>query len=327
MFNLNEKNVSPQRREYIARINRALDYIETRLAEPLTLAEIASTANFSEFHFARLFKAFIGESLYQYVLRLRMERSALALCKRQEQSVMEIGFDYGYTSPSAFSKAFKSFFGVSPSEWRENPIFSKNGKENSKNDECSAQKSYNIARVINAVSTKQIWSLKMENNSLAVKVEVRYVEAMKVAYVRHIGPYKGDEKLFEGLFGKLFGWAGPRGMIRFPETKMLTIYHDNPELVEDDKLRISVCITVPDSAKADGEIGIMNIPEGKYAVADFEILPTQYGDAWEAVYSGWLPESGYVPDDRLCFEMYHNDPKTHPDGKHIVSIFAPVKPL
>jgi AraC family transcriptional regulator len=71
----------------------------------------------------------------------------------------------------------------------------------------------------------------------------------------------------------------------------------------------------------------MEIPGGKYAVAKFEILPNQYADAWNMVYGGWLPQSGYQPDDRPCFELYLNDPKTHPEGKHIFEIYAPVKPL
>lgn len=45
------------------------------------------------------------------------------------------------------------------------------------------------------------------------------------------------------------------------------------------------------------------------------------------MYAGWSPESGYQPDDRPAFELYLNDPKEHPEGKHIVEICAPVKPL
>ncbi len=77
-----------------------------------------------------------------------------------------------------------------------------------------------------------------------IQVEVKEMTELTVAYVRHIGPYKGDAGLFEGLFQKLITWAGPRGLLRFPETQMLAVYHDNPEITDEDKLRISVCITV-----------------------------------------------------------------------------------
>ena len=46
----------------------------------------------------------------------------------------------------------------------------------------------------------------------------------------------------------------------------------------------------------------------------------------DAVYAGWRPDSGFQPDDRPCFEIYHNDPRQHPEGKGIVDIGIPVKP-
>jgi len=51
-----------------------------------------------------------------------------------------------------------------------------------------------------------------------------------------------------------------------------------------------------------GEIGKAVIAAGKNAVAHFEIKSDQFTEAWNAVYGGWLPESGYQPDDRPCFE-------------------------
>lgn len=55
--------------------------------------------------------------------------------------------------------------------------------------------------------------------SLNKSVEVRELPATTVAYIRHIGPYKGDSKLFERLFNKLFTWAGPRGLVQQPGMK------------------------------------------------------------------------------------------------------------
>lgn len=158
-------------------------------------------------------------------------------------------------------------------------------------------------------------------------VVVKEIPEIQVAYVRHIGSYSGNNDLFQGLFGKLMSWAGPRGLIRFPETKMLTIYYDDPSITEESKLRVDVCISVPKGTPTEGDIGTMTIPAGKDAVATFEITQDQFGDAWNAVYGQWIQQSGYVPDDRPCYEVYLNDPKTHPEGKFIVEIHAPVKPL
>ncbi len=167
----------------------------------------------------------------------------------------------------------------------------------------------------------------MKNKSMDLNIEVKEMPEMHVAYVRHIGPYKGDIELFGRLFNKLMAWAGPRGIIRFPETKMLTAYYDNPDITDESKLRVDACITVPADTKVSGEIGKATIPGGKYAVAHFELNQDQYAEAWEAVYSRWLPGSGFQPEGCPSYELYHNDPKQHPEGKCIVDICIGVKPL
>jgi len=164
-----------------------------------------------------------------------------------------------------------------------------------------------------------------EKSKLTADIEIKDLPEMNLACVRHVGPYKGNEALFKKLFTDVFNWAGPRGLVRFPETRAISVYHDNPETTEESKSRISVGITVPEDAEVDGEISKMKIGGGKFAVARFEINPDQYEDAWNAV-KDWFQESEFEPDDRLCFENYLNNPGEHPEGKHIVEICAPVKP-
>ena len=81
------------------------------------------------------------------------------------------------------------------------------------------------------------------NEKKELKVEVKDIASMHVAYIRHIGPYKGDTALFARLFGQLMKWAGPRGLLKFPETKVMAVYHDNPDITDESKLRTSACIT------------------------------------------------------------------------------------
>ena len=159
------------------------------------------------------------------------------------------------------------------------------------------------------------------------KIEVKELDEMDVAYVRHIGPYKQAAHLFEDLFNKLCTWAGPRGFLQQPDVKFLSVYHDNPGVTDESKLRLSVCLTVPEDAKIDGDIGTMKISGGKYAVGHFEIDVDQYEDAWDFMFGSWLPDSGYQPADRPAFEMCFNDPDKHPQKKHIIDICIPVEPL
>ncbi len=156
-----------------------------------------------------------------------------------------------------------------------------------------------------------------------LQVEVKELPGLNVAYVRHIGPYPG----IGAAFGKLMDWAGPRRLLGAPGANLLAVYHDNPDITEADKLRISVCVTVPEGTKPEGEIGVMRVDGGPYAVATFELDASEFGAAWNWLMGTWFPSSGYQPDDRHCFEVCLNDPAQHPQKKFRVEIWEPVRPL
>lgn len=329
MLDLRQKYL---REEYTARINRVIDYIEANISRDLSLNELATVAHFSPFHFHRIFSGMVGETLNGFIKRLRIEKAATMLMHNTKKSITEIAFECGFSSSSTFSRIFQETFQMSASEWRASKYLknSKNGKPDSKEGKPvgNIQQDFDVYSFYTDSMKKQMWRVEMKaNKELITSIEVKDIPEMHVAYIRHIGPYAGDEQLFGNLFNRLCTWAGPRGLLRFPETKFITIYHDNPDITNETKLRTDVCITVPPDAQVDGEIGKATIPAGKYAIAHFEITPDKYGDAWNAVYGGWLPESGYQPDDRPCFELYLGDPKEHPEGKHVVDIYAPVKPM
>lgn len=320
------------RQEYISRINRVIDFIEQNLHEELSLEKLADVSNFSRFHFHRIFKTFVGETLNQFINRVRIEKAASQLIINPRKSITEIALDCGYSGSAAFSRSFKEIYKMSPSQWRAGGFIqeSKNCKTESKSCEANGNKwkEFDISSFyIDDVTFNQKWRIKMKDEK-QIQVEVKEMPEMNVAYVRHIGPYAGDAVLFENLFKKLMNWAGPRNLLRFPETLCMSVYHDNPKITDEGQLRLSVCITVPEDTQVDGEIGKMKISGGKFAVGRFELTNSnEYEGAWNALIGGWLPESGYQLDDRLSYELYHNDPKEHPEGKHIVDICVPVKPL
>jgi AraC family transcriptional regulator len=319
------------REEYTARVNRVIDYIEANIGKELSLNELADVAQFSPFHFHRIFSSIAGETLNDFIQRIRIEKAAAKLLANPRKSVTEIGLECGFSGSSTFARAFKEVYKMSASEWRAQGRLqnSKNSKMDSKDSQTVSNtgKDFNIHTSYTQGTIKQIWRMNMKNSQMQLNIEVKELPELHVAYVRHIGPYKGNPELFGRLFGKLMAWAGPRGLIRFPETKMLTAYYDNPDITDDNKLRVDACITIPPDTEVSGEIGKATIPGGKYAVAHFEISQDQYSDAWEAVYGRWLPESGFQPEGCPSYELYLNDPKQHPQGKQIVDICLPVKPL
>ena len=317
------------RAEYTARINRVVDHIEANLHRRLTLGELARVASFSPYHFHRVFSAMVGETLNQYIGRLRVEKAAMQLTANPHTSITEIALDCGYSGSAAFSRAFRDAFDMTPSQWRaggdEQRKICKTESKDRQTLRNAGKAILDATFNIDGRTYTPSWRIQMSELG-KVNIEVKELEPQNVAYVRHVGPYAGKEAVFEEMFNKLFMWAGPRGLVG-PDTRVLSVYHDDPDVTYEDKLRTSGCITVPEGTEVAGEIGQMTVAGGQYAVARFEITTNRYGAAWDMLMGQWMPESGYQPDDRQCYELYHNNPKEHPEGKQIVDICVPVKPL
>ncbi|MEL7532261.1 MAG: AraC family transcriptional regulator [Bacteroidota bacterium] len=324
--------MSAHREDYQGRINRVMDYIDQHLSESLDLDTLAAEANFSRFHFHRIFRAMVGEAVNQYVQRVKIEKAATLLIHQPKSSITEIALQCGFSSSATFARAFKDAFEMSASEWRNggNTAHSKNRKTDSKTGQQEGKDGkatrYKVAYLGGVFSNHLQWNI-MKNQVEIAKVEIKELPAMEIAYVRHVGPYNGRSELFAGMMNQLIQWGAPRGLVNFPQTQMLSVYHDDPAITDEAQLRLTVGMSVPADTKAEGEIGRMATPAGKYAVAHFEIDGDAYEEAWSAVYQQWLPDSGYQPADGPSLELYLNNPETHPEKKHIVEICVPVKPM
>lgn len=339
--------------EYQSRINRVMDYIEANLAETHTLEQLAHVALFSKYHFHRIFQAMTGETPFQFLTRLRVEKAASLLLYSPSLTISEIGYQCGFSTPALFSRTFRQFFTVSPGQWRKKgtnghyetppPSFDQNtgnkdgkvrnngfpGGNPGQSDRNFRQIHRNEGQTRGDISmyicpeTKTLkWRTNMELNK---SMEVKKLPTMTVAYIRHTGPYQGNSPLFGKLIGELCTWAGPRGLLQHNDMGIIIIYHDDPKVTEQEKLRMSVSIKVAPDTKVDGKIGKMEVPAGTYAVGRFEVGETEFGQAWEWLYGTWLPQSGYQPDDGPCFEVYPEEGK--PGEKFKVDLCVPVKPL
>src|SRR5580658_5169507 len=103
--------------EYAQRINRVIDYLRVNLDRQVKLKELAKVACLSEFHFHRIFGAVSGETLNNFTNRLRLEKAA-RLLTFSDQSLTDIALDCGFSSSATFSRAFRSGYETSPSQFR-----------------------------------------------------------------------------------------------------------------------------------------------------------------------------------------------------------------
>src|SRR5439155_27289452 len=104
--------------EYTARMHRVLQHIDDHLDEQLELDTLAAVANFSQFHFHRLFTAWMGETLGDYTRRRRLEVAAQRLVAQPPLPVLHVAMSIGFGSTEAFARAFKARFGSAPTVWQ-----------------------------------------------------------------------------------------------------------------------------------------------------------------------------------------------------------------
>lgn len=302
--------------QYISKIHMIQDYIEDHLDEELTIELLADIANFSPFYFHRLFKQIVNERLYSYIQRQRLEKAGFLLVANTEMAVSEIALSVGFSNQASFAKAFKKYYGVTATEYRK----SKNGQTENKHGKV---KDSNLR-----YNHHEAYLDGTEKSDLIKPQEIKICNHVdkEVIYVRHTGYYKGDSDLFAELFNKLYKWAFARDLIN-KDTEWIVIYHDNNDSTEDDKLRMSVCMTISSQIKVDKEIGKRIISGGKYAVGRFELFEAEYQMAWNYMMLEWLPHSGFKPDDRLAYELYPTNIESDVKDKRVVDIYIPIVPL
>lgn len=294
--------------DYISRINAVFDYIEKNIDQDISLSELAAVSCFSKYHFSRIFDAIVGETPFEFIKRVRLEKAATLLRVHNSKTVTEVALHCGFNNLEVFSRNFNGYFNTSPTGWRNGTVKNSNHSQTLENMSAYVHSELN----------------RNKNMEQLQYSEVRDLPAKTVAYIRHTGPYKGDEELFNRLFSRLFTWAGLKGLLEQPDAKPLAIYHDDPCVTQEDKLRLSICLPVPPEASVEGEIGKMEIAGGRFLSARFNITPEKMPEAWQWIYGTWFPQSGYQPADSLPYEVY---PKPPENGTLTVDICVPVIPL
>ena len=94
----------------------ALAYIEKHFRDKVTSANVSKACGMDSFRFSRAFKASFGITFKEYLMRVRI-REACRLLEKPDIAVTEVAYLCGFNDPSYFSKVFKSFAGVTPSDY------------------------------------------------------------------------------------------------------------------------------------------------------------------------------------------------------------------
>jgi len=261
---------------YQQQLNKVIEFIGKHIDDNLTLNQLSDIACFSKYHFHRLFTAYTGLSLQQYIRWLRLKRAAHQLIINKDQSIINIAIEAGFESHEAFSRAFKQACGVSPSEFRQ-------------------------------ASSWQVWEkppyqLPTQGN-ITMNVTIKNIDARRLAVYEH----RGDPRLIGDSVNKLIHWAKSQPINLKPKPgESFGFAYDDPKLTPAADFRFDLGIAIPEQLTLNGDVIEKRLPAGRYAVAVHKGSRENIGDTVYALYRDWLPQSGEELADLPCIFCYYN---------------------
>lgn len=305
------------RSEYENRMHRVLAYIDQHLEQTITVGTLAEVAHFSPFHFHRLFSAWMGETIGDYLRRRRVEVAAMRLAAQPRTRVLNMALSVGFGSAEAFARAFKSRFGCSPTAWREEQYSLRRANSNSGQVNSKRGQTFQAPFVEHSAS-------RDSNQEIRMKVTLVDRQPATVAYFRHLGPY--GEPIARFWQETYVPWAVMNKL--GADHARYGIAHDDPSITAPEQCRYDACAEVPPDFVATGGALKTTIPGGKYATLKFKGTVEQAEKTWAALLRDWLPSSGLQLDSRPCFEYYPKGAACDSEmGEFECDICIPVTPL
>lgn len=272
-------------------INRVVDYINGKLYEPINIQELAQTAHISTFHFHRLFKAIIGESVGSYIQRIRLENIAHKLIHAPE-SISEIAVQTNYGSMNALSKAFKKHFGAAPSVYRKNPELYTPGK---------AISGYSPIPLQPSIQKMKDFEMVYLSVTQANRTRSGFIEIWK-----QLKAFVQEHRL---------DTAG----------NYLSLSFDDYMITESEKCRYHIGHMVDVPIKPVGKYGVMKVDGGLFAVFRHCGAYSQLENVYANIYRNWLQGSGYVLRNSHSFEVYIKTPDDVPSEELVTDIYIPIQ--
>lgn len=296
-------NTFDYQQTYIERIHQVVDYITEHISDEIVLDDLAAVACFSPFHFHRIFTSMTGETPRDFIERLRLEKAANCLCRMPGLSVSEVAQECGYSSISTFSRSFKKYHKVSPSQYLKKHVYDYHFPD-------SPLYQFDAPEFKADISDVEIVSLP----------------AFHLAYVQILNGYaSGIPKSWQ----KLLCYGNAHQLIT-PETLFIGMPFDNPGVTPRQKCRYRACITISSDIKmSKGEVKTSDVKAGRYAKYHFHGKPIQLFNVYAFLYGKWLPQSGYIPDEKPLLEIY--PPELHAnytEDQYVdYDIMLPIRPL
>jgi AraC family transcriptional regulator len=279
------------RSDYAMRLERVFRWLADHLDDTLDLGRLAEVAAMSPYHFHRIYHAMQRETAAETVRRLRLHRAAVELITG-ELPVTRIARRAGYGSQEAFTRAFKSAYGVPPARYR-----------------ASFVPAPTTTRTEDAMDT-----------TMTYQATIRETPAIRVAALAHRGDYINIGSTFE----RLMAIAGGQGLLG-PWTRSFGIYYDDPASTPREALRADACLTLPEGKIPEDGLAVREIRAGRYAVTLHVGPYAELHFPYTWLYGTWLPKSGEEAAHAPSIEEYLNDARTVPPSELRTEIWLPLR--
>ncbi|MGE0633360.1 MAG: GyrI-like domain-containing protein [Pseudobdellovibrionaceae bacterium] len=295
----------PANAEYVQRIDRVIDYLRENLDRPTKLEELAKVACFSEFHFHRIFGAISGETLGSFTNRLRFEKAA-RLLRYSEQSLTDIALDCGFSSSATFSRAFRSGYGSSPSQFRKSGEIKK-------------------SKICKELFQQQEYVIPMSKDEKKTTFPVRLIDVpeRQVAYIRVSNSFEGDRVL--NAFKTIVEWAKAQNI--FSQGTLFGMSVDDPHVTPKHLYQYEVCFSSALPFKCSKEISKLIMPAMQYATTKVSGDIRMVATAWDYLFRGWLINSDYEPEHAPALEVFLNKENSTNWSHFELDLCVPVKKL
>ncbi|MFC0681888.1 GyrI-like domain-containing protein [Lysobacter korlensis] len=283
--------------DHLVRVNAVVDHVLTHLDAQLRLDDLARVARFSPFHFHRKFRSITGETIAQFVKRVRLERAIVLLSSPERLDLTTIAIRCGFASSSAFSRAFRERYGQPPRRF-----------------DLAAHRDGHRA----SLDGGRLSRLDVGANPDGFTAVLEDIPERRIAYRRAFRPYSSDAVAVETE--RMLGWARERNLTG---AAWLGIQWDDPEVVALDDCRYDVAVVVSPGLRIDDGVSEATLPPmlaAAVAIAGDVDLELRAID-W--LYRTWLPLSGYLPAPP-AMEAWDGDPAADADGRYRLRVTVPL---
>lgn len=275
---------------YYESLNRVLQHIDANLGDDLGLQKLAQLSHFSPFHFQRIFKALVGENPYEYILNRRLEKAVFMLKHRSKVSITAIAYDCGFPSPENFSRQFKARYGFTASQFRKDKDLQK--------------------RKIYQENNPQSFYLVYQESRKAQRPEFEVIvseqKVIPIAFIR--ATFGEDGSALLAAYHELMAWA-ESVQIPMPKIRRFGMSMDDPSVTPSKRYRYDFAVANPDQKSVAGRVEKGEIPGGLYARVHCQGDIHRVAQAWDYLYSIWLPDSGYMPRHFPAVEAFLKGPE------------------